>query len=451
MADLGKMWRMTPTRSISFGLCCLSVLLADRTGAAQARWWDKGWEARVPITVEVREGLLSKRPVILPWRVIAERLGEAKIRAGSLRLVAGRRPVPFQVDHRNARGDFLPPGNLTLDPQDELVFVCPGDRRTRLHLYLSENPKPPASFPSGVTVVEPRRQRYHRKLATAGMSIAIQGTGQLDLSANSQANSARAAVVELMWKGYKLNPQSQSWGMVLNAHPYPSSETDRWRNVRLLVDGPVRKVVATNCSNSTASDADGQVTWQADVTRYFSMFADVPLYDVEDVAHCSVVPASWTAGYLDQWHAGSGLDEHDLLWEGTSGAIRMFSLAGKNISVERTGSLMDTEQVGDAWYAWFDQKEHTGLAVFYGPPQHAGKAAPPAGIRFRGGWRWYATHNQISFTYESLEAPVTLRHRFRMIGLDNVSPEEVAGEYRLWKNPDAGAVTIGAPERRRRR
>ena len=447
----GKVPGMTSTRAIALFLCCLGLLPGLVACSAQKPWWDVKWEARVPITVEAGGGLLAGRPVILRWGDVSRPLGEARVRLSSLRLIEGDRPIPFQIDHRDAKGDFLLPGNLTLDPQDELVFVCPGGRRTRMYLYISEHPKPLASFTSGVTVTSPRRQRYHRKLATAGMSIAIQGTGQLDLSASSQANSARAAVVELKWKGHTLNNQGMSWGIVVNSHPYPSSEADRWRNVRLLVDGPVRKVVATNCSNSTGKTADGQVTWQANVTRYFSMFAGVPLYDVEDVAHCTVVQPNWTAGYLDQFHAGSSYDEHDVLWDGSTGAVQAFSLAEKNISVERIGSLIDTQQVRDSWYAWFDEKQRTGVAVFYGPARPATGAdddATPARIRFRSGWRWYSTNNQMTFTHEGLTAPVTLRYRFRVMGLDDVSPEQVAGEYRLWENPEATSITIGSAERR---
>ena len=436
---------MTLTRFVSLLLGCLSVFSADLAVAESAEWWSDGWEARVPIVVEAREGLLPKQPVVLRWGEIAERLGDPKARLCSLRLVAHGELVPFQVDHRDAKGDFLAPGNLTLDRQDEVVFVAPSGRQTELCLYVSQRPKPLISFPSGVEVETPRRQRFHRKLTTADLSIGVQGTGGLDLSANTQANSGRGTVVAISWRGCGLNWQGQHWGAVMNGHPFPTDEENRWRTVKLLVDGPVRKVVAVSCSNSTRKAADGSVAWQADVTRYFSMFAGVPLYDVEDVAHCSAVQENWTGTYIDRFHPGSRPDENDVLWDGSSGSVREFPLADKNISVEHTGGLVNTEDVLDRWYAWFDEKERMGLAVFYGPAQ---EDVLPAETRFRAGWEWWSMANWMSFAYKGLKAPTTLGHRFRVMGLGDVSAEQVAEEYRLWEDPQAGSVTIGQIERR---
>ena len=54
----------------------------------------------------------------------------------------------------------------------------------------------------------------------------------------------------------------------------------------------------------------------------------------------------------------------------------------------------------------------------------------------------------MSFVYDGLKAPTTLRHRFRVMGLDDVSPEQVAVEYRLWRDDASGSVTVGEVENR---
>jgi len=337
---------------------------------------------------------------------------------------------------------------LTLEPEDELVFVAPADRRTELYLYLSEGPKQPVTFPSGVEVTSQRRAQVHQFLSSGGMQIGVQGTGLLDLSAHTQANYGRGSVARVSWMGVGLNRQSTSWAVYMSAHPFPTGEENRWRMVKLLVDGPVRKVLAVSCLDSMAKAADGSVVFQANVTRYFSMFADVPLYDVEDVVHCSAVPENWTGGYGDRCHAGRDRDENDVLWEGSSGSVRTFPLADRNIAQNVRGDLVSTEEAVDRWYAWFDEKDRMGLAVFYGAARAAGETPMPVRFGFGAGWEMWSTANGMSFAYEDLKAPTTLKHRFRVMGLGDVSAEQVAEEYRLWEDREAGSVTIGHIERR---
>ena len=435
-------------------LGCLFVLLAEPTMAEHARfsgaWWNEGWEARVPVAVEPRPGLLLKHPVVLRWGDIAEKLGDVEVMLSSVRLVEDGELVPFQVDHRDAKGDFLPPGNPTLDPEDELVFVTAEDRRAELYLYVSEGPKPPVTFPSGVTVRSLRRGQAHQMLSAAGLEIDVQGTGLLDVSVNVQANSARGSVPRLNWKGVEHNRMGTDWSVFMNGHPFPTGAKNRWQAVKLLVDGPVRKVVGVRCDDSTSKAADGSVVLRADVTRYFSVFADVPLYDVEDVVHCSQVQENWTGTYTNKCHAGHDRDAADVLWDGSSGSVRLLPLADKNITREyaASGNLVSTDDVVDRWYAWFDEKERMGLAVFYGHSQNGGEVPLPARIAFAGGWEMWSTVSRASFIYQGLKSPTTLRHRFRVVGLGDASPEQVADEYRLWEEPASAFAGIGKIERR---
>lgn len=441
---------MKLTKLASLLLGCLGAMSAAPGLAASAGWWNDRWETRVPITVETPAGVLRKRPVVLRWDTISKELPDSKVALGSLRLVSHGELVPFQVDHRDANGDFLPPGNLTLDAQDELVFVCPSGRKTSLHIYFSQNPRPPTTFPSGVKAVSVRagRGQAHQILSTAGLKIGVQGTGLPDLSANAQANHGRGSVVRLTWKGIGLNAQGTNWSAFIGRHPFPTSEENRWRVVKLLVDGPVRSVLCVNCKESTTTAKDGSVVLRANVTRYFSMFDGVPLYDVDDIVRCPEVQTHWTGTYTDKYHAGRNRDEHDTLWDGSSGSVRRFPLADKDIAKNHTGGLVSTEKALDRWYAWFDRKERMGLTVFYGHSQHGDDIPLPARIHFEAGWEMWSTANRMSFVYANLKAPILLRHRFRVIGLDDVSPEQVAEEYRLWCAETAGFVTLGEVESR---
>ena len=410
----------------------------------------------MPIVVDAPAGVLPKRPVVVPWSEIAETLADAKVTLSSLRLVADGELVPFQLDHRDANGDFLPPGNLTLDPEDELVFVAPADRRTELCLYLSEGPRQPVTFPSGVTVRSQRQGQVHQLLSTAGLDIGVQGTGLLDLSVSTQANYGKGSVTSVAWKGVGLNAISTDWDIFMSGHPFPTGEENRWNMVKLLVDGPVRKVLAVRCSDSTRKAPDGSVLLRADVTRYFSMFSGVPLYDVSEVVRCAEVQTSWTAGYVDQFFSGWGHRDqtfrrfapgHDarseVLWEGSSGECRRFAPKGDNDE-----QAVSNDKVVDRWYARFDEEKRMGLAGFYGHSQDDAGTPVPARFGFRAGWRMWSAANWMSFVYENLEAPTTLRHRFRVVGLDDVSPGQVADEYRVWEEPASAFVAIGEMERR---
>ena len=432
---------------------CLGASLAQSAVAGPAGWWDDGWEVRIPITVEAAGGALAQRPIVLRWDRIANGSGIPRVRLSSLRLVSEGGLAPFQVDHRDHEARLLAPGDLTLDPQDELVFLAPSGRRTEFCLYASANPKPPATFPSDIQARELRRGHAQWTLSTADLAISVQGTGMLDLSANTRANHGRGAVVGLRWKGVLANWQGHNWGVVMNAHPFPTGPEDRWGAVKLLVDGPVRKVIAFNCPDSTAKDKDGAVILRADVTRSFAMFAGLPLYDVEDVVHCLATQGDWTAGYVDKFHAGRAPDVNDTLWDGSSGDPRTSPLAGQDIPLNEggrfaeTGTLVTTEKIVHGWYGWFDEKERTGLAAFYGVAQD-GDVPAPAAIRFGAGWEMWSMANRMTFVYRGLEAPVTLRHRFRVIGLGDVSPETVVQEYRLWSADTMDLVTIGEVETR---
>ena len=431
-----------------FAVAARSALLGFMlTGSACSGWWNDRWEARLPITVEQRPGALGAQPVVVRWAEVAGKLGGAKARLSSLRLVDdANRLVPFQVDHRDGNGGFLPPGDLTLDPQDELVFVCSADRQSTLHLYFSSEPRPPATFPGGVEIYTPRFARgwTHHTLSTAGLKVKLQGEGMLEQSTRHWTSHHKGTVASLSWQGVGLT-SNVNWSIAMNRSPFggPWDNTSRWQRVKVVVNGPVRTVVAMQKDDWWRKDKDGNIIMQAAVTRYFSMFAGVPLYDVEDVARCSVVPPDWTATYTDKFLPGGKRDEDDVFWDGSSGTPKTFSLAERK--GEKSGHLVATKSVVDGWYAWIDQEKKAGLAIFYGPTKAANT---PVRVTFESGWEMWSNNNQMKLTYEDLKAPTTLRHRFRVIGIEAVTPEQVAREYGLWREQGAGLVTVGPVERK---
>ena len=424
-------------------LCCALACFGQGARAAPDNWVDQACELRLAIVVQAQPGVLDRRPVIVPWARIAAALDGAKVRLSSLRLIAAGEPVPFQIDHRDPGGDLLPPGNLTLDPQDELVFVCPTDRQTTLHLYGSTEPMPPVVFPAGVEVAAIREGggRTHYKMSSGGLKIGIQGAGALDLNATTPINLGRGCVVELVWQGQSAIWPTMNWAIFMNGHPYA---IDRWRTVKLVVDGPVRTVIAAHGVGTKVKDKDGTIVRQADVTRYFSMFADVPLYDIEDVVRCTQVQPTWTLTYADRFFAGRGLDANDVLWDGSAGTTRQFVLADKDIKTNRNGGLVGNKEVDAGWCAWYDTEEKSGLAVFYRPV-----GVKVASVGFESGWEYYSAVNRMSFVYDGLQAPTTLRHRFRIVGLAEVHGAEVAAEHSLWADDAGGSVAIGELERSR--
>ena len=110
-------------------------------------------------------------------------------------------------------------------------------------------------------------------------------------------------------------------------------------------------------------------------------------------------------------------------------------LADKDIETNRNGGLVNTKQVVAGWCAWYDSAERAGLAVFYGP-------VGPTTVRYDGGWEWYSSVSRMSFAYEGLKAPTTLRHRLRIVGLAGVESKQDETEHDLWRLGTRRSATI---------
>ncbi len=424
-------------------LCCALLWCGPGADGAPDNWADHASQVRVPIVVPLQRGVLQRRPVIVPWARIAAALPGAEVKLSSLRLFSDGKLLAFQVDHRDADGNLLPAGNVTLDPQDEVVFVCPADRQTTLYLYGSAEPRPAITYASSVqmTAVRQGAGRVHYRLSSGDLSIGIQGAGALDLNATTPINLGRGSVVELKWRGQSTIWPRMNWAVYMNGHPFA---IERWQRVKVIVDGPVHKVVAVQGIGKLQTDKDGVALRRVDVTRYFSMFADCPLYDIEDAIECREVQPKWVMTYTDRFFAGRSRDANDVLWDGSAGTTRQFLLADKDIKTNRSGSLVDNKKVASGWCAWYDTQEESGLAVFYRPD---GIMVPTVG--FEAGWELYSSVNRMSFQYDDLQAPTTLRHRFRIVGLTEVDSKDVAVEHTLWVDDAGDSVTIGQLERSR--
>ncbi len=436
-------------KHLMLGLVALFCLSTPAT--AVEKWWDARWEARISVTVEAAEGVLPKRPVIIRWGDIAGKAAGAGYLLSSLRLVANGNPVPFQVDHLDAAGHFVGEKDFSLDPQDEIVFVAPAKTRSVLYLYMSKTPMPPPQFPSGVSATATRNSQSHYRLSSGGLTTNVQGTGLLDLSAALPANYGQASVVGLTWKGRSMTGQGSNWSVVMNSCPFPSGPENRWSAVKLVVNGPVRKIVSTSCLDSTIKAADGSVALNADVTRYFSMLAGVPVYDVEDVIECTAAKGEWVGTYSDRLVLGHRPQLDDVLLDGSSGTPRRVVLTDKSIPLtpdgrlDGVGGLVETPSVNDGWYAWVNEKDKLGLAVFYGTGRDA-NATPSGQLGFSAGWAMWQMNNSMSFSYTGLQPPTILRHRFRVIAMGSEKPDSVAREYRAW---ESAAIKVGSVERRK--
>lgn len=429
--------------------CLAAGMALAAAGAGPAPWWHAGWEARVPISVAAQPGVLARRPMVLRWQdLYGEQAGGSPPALASLRLVAGGRLVPLQIDHRDTAGRFVAGGDLVLDPQDELVFVAAAAERTEYHLYFSRAPAPALTFPAGVRALEECGGQAHWTMSTAGLAVSVQGTGGADLTANTRENSGRGTVVALRWQGVLANWHAHNWSTVLNRSPFRTDPDNRWSAVTRLIDGPVRTLLSFRCADSVNPTADDGGVLRGEATRYVSMFAGVPLYDVEDVFRCADgTRGDWAGTYTDKFHAGREPDAADTLWDGSGGQPYILPLAERDISLtsfgrfKAAGGLLTAAPVVDGWYAWFDDREETGLAVFYAP-------AAAAACRFESGWDMWSHVNRVTFLYQGLKPGDTLRHRFRVVGLGAAAPDQVLREYRVWTGTGPGSISIGKVEHR---
>jgi len=439
------------TRFYPIIICMMCIFIAQHAFASTTKWWNTRWEIRIPIVVNATNTTLQNRPISLPWSSIANKLGNTSVRLSSLRLIANGKPIPFQIDSRDADGHYIT-GSMKLGRYDRLVFVAPTRYKTDYFLYMSQKPMPPATFTSSVQVKALRDTQAHQRLSSAGLSIDIQGPPPLDASANPPADYAKGTVTGMTLQGKSLTGQSNNWSVFMNGHPFPTDPMNPWQAAKLIVNGPVHKVVGIRCPNSKTTSADGTTIMQAAVTRYFSMFSNVSAYEVEDIIQCSSAQGDWTGVYIDRLYLGHRPNINDTLWDGSSGTPKRHTLSSDSIphnssgNFDTTGELIISQKTINGWYGWFDEKAKNGIAVFYG--SEPTNTVQPAGIGFRSGWAVWSMENWMTFSYTGLKAPANLRHRFRIIGINATTPELVNNEYEMWKSMSA-FVSIGKIQRRK--
>ena len=427
-------------------------ITASQPTYAEAKWWNDYWELRVPIVVKASEGALSKRPVTIKWASISKKLGAIPVRLSSLHLIADGKSVPFQVDHRDSFGNYLTQGNMTLDPDDEIVFVTLSSKKTIYHLYMSRKPIPLPQFQTNIQALALRNTQAHQRLSSAGLSIDIQGDAPLDTASVPQAVYGKGAIVGMSWQGKPITGQNNNWSVVMNGHPFTADPGNRWQTTKLIVDGPVRKIVAARCDGISLTNSDTSVIFKGSVSRYFSMFSDSPLYDLDDVIECKTAQGNSVISYADRLILGQRPNVNDTLWYGSTGAPRRFPLSDSKIPhtkdgcFDTTGELIKLDNAQKGWYAWFDEKERIGLGVFYGTDQAT--ANQPTKVSFASGWAMWSSENWMAFYYTGLKAPTHLRHRFRVFGIRNATPDGVDREFRLWKNPQV-TIEIGGIRRKK--
>ncbi len=439
------------TRFCPIIIIWLCIYIAQPAFASTAKWWNTMWELRIPIIINATDAAQPNRPISLPWSSLAGKLGNTPVRLSSLRLVADGKSIPFQIDSRDADGHYIA-NRMKLGQYDQLVFVAPAMQKANYFLYMSQKPMPPPTFTSNVQAKALRDAQAHQRLSTAGLSIYIQGPPPLDASANPPANYARGTITGITWQGKSMTSQNNNWSVFMNGHPFTTDPENPWQAANLIVNGPVHKVVSIRCPNSTIKSTDGTILLQADVTRYFSMFSNVPAYEVEDIIQCSSAHEDWTGTYIDRLYLGHRPNINDTLWDGSSGAPKRYKLSSDSLphnsdgNFDTTGELISSQNIKNSWYGWYDEKAKNGIAVFYG--SYPTNLIQPYQMSFRSGYAVWSMENWMTFSYTSLKTPVTLRHRFRLIGLSATTPELVNKEYEQWKSTTS-FVSIGKIQRRK--
>ena len=427
---------------------CLALagIVSLWTGSGPARaaeeqaWWHEGWEGRVRLVVPP---VPARVPVTVAGDVLRRAGVEGDVPVGSLRVVGPAGEIPCQVDERDGTGELVRHGNRLLDGDDELVFFI--DRRdaavSTYFIYSSRHPRPPGKYVSKLRYGRPsgafNDAVAHGTFYVGDLKVSVKGPKLADPMARSKHNYCSGAISALQWRGHRFISPSRAWMWFIPNHPFGATpSTVTWSLPRLVVDGPVRKVVRMEATNLPAPVER--------VRHYVAVYADCGVVDFEEVVEYGAVEEDIKLGFgfpigmVPDFVTAAGRGE-DLSLRELTEEEDAAQREGKAIVVSRS----DQETDARPWCAWHSPARRVGLALFF---------AKTHGLM--GPERWSSltyvrkgqSHTRVTLRFVPQK---TVRHAMRFCCIDGF--EGVPLHFRVWSDPLLGWARLGRVETRSER
>lgn len=405
-------------------------------------WWHEGWEHRVKLVIPPAPGS-GRLPVTIAGSVLRQAGVEGDVPVGSLRVVGSPGEIPCQVDERDGTGELIRHGNRLLDDDDELVFFIDcRDVAASYFIYFSRHPRPPGKYVSKLRYGRPsgafNDAVAHGTFYAGDLKVSVKGPKLTDPMARSKHNYCSGAISALQWRGHRFISPSRAWTWFIPNHPFGATpSTVIWSLPKLIVDGPVRKVV---CLEATGLPAPVE-----SVRHYVAVYADRGVVDFEEVIEYGAVekdiklslgfPIGMVPDFVTASGSGEGLARRELTEE-----ERSAQREGKVVVVSRSDQATDARP----WWAWCSPARRVGLATFFA--KHAG-----SGRGLMDGERWSSltyvrrdqNHTRVTLGFVPQK---TVRHAMRFCCIEDF--DGVPLHFRVWSDASLGWARLGRVETR---
>lgn len=424
------------------GCICLvcRVLPAKKT---KAGWWNKNWEYRLSFTVQnPSTTVLTNVPVVMTGKEFMDKAGltNEKISILSLRLIdSAGREKPVQVDEKDNAGLFLANGSGVMNKNDEIVFevsLKSGEKQT-LTFYFSKGLVPRESYPTDLKFEKTNfsyNEPYNALLSNSIIKVGIRGDGtEKNPNGTLPFNGwAKASITSLQFKNVDLINinSSYDWFLGNNGLVRDLALNIPWKNPELLINGPVRMIVACRTANININftkmmkDRNWMLggKFKGDIIRYFILYAHSPLCEMDETYIIDRADAKFNCLYQFYWMMPTCPRD----WDNDQMFI---PLAGKSVVIHfKDNRKYNTDKPSEGWVAIVNSRMHRGLAVFFNKNLAANVSADfiPPGI---------TRQEALSSQWDKLNAPAYLGVSYVYNNTFNLKPvqKNVFGYYVMTK------------------
>ena len=427
--------------------------------APQAAWWDSRFPHRVALGVPAGPEL-ADQPVVLTGDDLYRMTGFARLPVTAVRVVgpAGK-PVPMQVDQRDARGFYTAEGDAVLGAHDEIVFTLsrpPGTRTVYWVYWSTQAQAEPKSTGDGLRISTPKKDRVAQlRVQSPHWDISFNAIGTATPEKNEQANHARGTISRLTFGGVPITHINAAWGYYLPRHPFGSGPGPfRWTRPTVRQQGPVRTLVEMRRQDARFLDAKRRPVMRGDVVHTFWVYRRCPVIDAEFTLDYRAVQDTWAGSFGFPMCVGTRTGLGDTFMACVAGTGYRRAIAQADID-NWYPTFYRTPLPEEGWFAWADPTERRGLAVFYE------KLAP---IQARARWvssrpvhhpevrvRVPPSHhvnNTVTWRHRSLTSATRMRYTLRLLGLTHADGQRVRQAYHVWARPAPRFFTAAWPETR---
>jgi hypothetical protein len=389
---------------------------------------------RLSIQLKPTKAGIVDQPIVISGKELYQLTGMDDLTWDSIRVFAGNKEQPTQIDERDNTGHYVKNGNRRLDSDDVLVFnVTQSNNKPSIYyLYYGSKPSKQPAFASTVKYEEVNSDIADAVVSNGRMSISIKGAGSEPKGGIGSFGTG--AITECSLDGKPFTNIRYNWSNYFFGNPW--SNDGNWSKPELIIAGPVRSIIKTSLTGFETKNAAEQTILKGKVTNYYAMYSTLPIVDIEQRIEYPTSDKKWTAQYTFYTKVGKEPDTNDVLLVPVAGAQARVAMQ----DVGMYGARYLEHRPEQGWMALLDPIEKHGCALFY--------ARMPE-IRENLSWVDYAPRHELtpsvgrltdgypmslSYTNRVMQTDDVIIRPFRIVGLTSDNEQNVSAQYQVWGN-----------------